>query len=493
MSTARKLWSLDGNTFAKRLSEVSLSIAELYRRMPVNRTTFIILMTALVFGVFFAQATIRNVETVGSMDYPPIRGGSDQIDYHIMAFTLASEGFPGKVHNEAMRAPFERFAGSSRDTIRPQDRALLDSYLISRNDRHPYSYAYRPWLYPLLLGASYKVFGYDFSVGRHLNVVLYALTAAVVFALVAQFFSILGGFTSALLFYSVDGLVFRTTQFLTEPSVAFALSMFLVSAVLLGAFPRSRIAAYGLGISLGLCALAKQLFAIVAVLTIISVFVSFLITRSRFSYSVGQMAAICLCFSVVVGPWVAYNVATTEHSSMLTGSSGWHDMPSAYDPRIIEGANRFQIREEIFNTYSEDNNVRIQGDVARSYHGRRIFLENLRSGMYSDDFVRLFTFKIMDELQADWWEWLIRGFAVLGLLLIPLRQSIPLATFIFSSVIFFGLTLSVGGRAFDGFWPLVVALAAIGLSELSNKVWKSVFSPNFLNTLQSRGLRGPQS
>ena len=89
---------------------------------------------------------------------------------------------------------------------------------------------------------------------------------------------------------------------------------------------------------------------------------------------------------MIVVPWFSYNIATTGNSSLLTGTSGWHDMPSAYDSRIIDGENRFKIREEIFNQYSKDNEVTIQGDVARALYGRQIFFENMKSGLYKENF-----------------------------------------------------------------------------------------------------------
>lgn len=439
---------------------------------PRRRLWLAALGSAVVFVVAFLAAAQANIDRHGSLDFPPIEGGGDQLDYNIMAYTLASEGFPGRIVNQGMRQPFLQFDRERGDEITERQRTSLNRFLQDRNDTEPQPYAYRPWLYPLALGMSYKLFGYDFVTGRCVNLALFAASAAISFLAIFLFISRAAAIIFCGVFFSIDGLAQRTTEFLTEPSVALALSLLLCSLLLTARNPRNLGYALLFGVMLGVCMLAKQTFAPLGALMLAAFSISALRdTDPRSALRCVVAATLGAC--VIAGPWAAYNIATTRHVSLLTGTSGWHDMPSAYDVRIVEGRNRFHIREEIFEEYAQRHDVQIKGDVARALYGRKIFYERMLNGEYRSTFWRLFWFKVNDELKASPLEWLFRVLAIAGLAQVLPRAAFPLCVAIFGSVALFGLTISVGGRNFDAYWPLIAALAAISLAGIARLIWKS--------------------
>ena len=447
--------------------------------------SLIIILSIVVFLFFCLQAVQKNIEVVGSMDYPPIRGGSDQVDYHVMGYTLATEGYPGKIHNQGMRIPFSQFEKSHSGELRPSDKRLLDAYLKNRNEAKPKPYAYRPWLYPIFLGIGYKIFGYTFETGRYVNVVLYGASATIIFLSLFLLIGKWSSFAGIIIFSTVTNLTYLTTQFLTEPSVAFALSLLFISLLLAGKYRQNQLCPGFIGLALGLCVLSKQIFAPLAFLILIFYFVGLLLDREKLRFTIKQVFTTLIMFLMIVVPWFSYNIATTGNSSLLTGTSGWHDMPSAYDSRIIDGENRFKIREEIFNQYSKDNEVTIQGDVARALYGRQIFFENMKSGLYKENFWGLFVFKFNDELWAKNWEWAVRIIAIIGIFALPWRVALPTAAVLLGASVLFGLTISVGGRAADAFWPLICGLAGIGTSFIFTKVKDNGFYVKKTTTILS--------
>lgn len=423
----------------------------------------------ILFSLSFFASYELNKSFYGEVGFPPIHSNSDQFDYQIIAFSIARTGYPGRFINDEMREPFLHFYENNESELSPTQQRSLERFVNSRNMDRPIATAYRPWLYPAILGFSYKMFGYNFETGRLVNVVLYATSAFVMFWAIYAIFGLAPSLIFIPIFFISDRYISQTLFFGIEPSVGLCLSILTLALALLSKRPKNFICAVCFGFLIGLTMLSKQIFAPIGFLMIVSMAFIWFVQRNAFSQ---QITAIVLAAGVFAGPWVGYNVATTGHLSMVTGSSGWHDMPSAWDERIIEGRNRFTIREEIFRNYEEQNDILIRGDNDRAYYGRIIFTEKLLAGEYNHVFWDLITFKIDDELNAGPAEWVIRIIALSGLLFLPVRLSVPIMVLLFGSLAFFSLTVSVGGRAFSSYWPLIAALASISSYKIFMILYK---------------------
>lgn len=423
--------------------------------------------TIMFVVVGFLVAYDRNIQIVGSIDFPPIHGGSDQVDYHIMAYTLAATGYVGKIHNAEMRKPFVEFSIKKSDRLSLKQKSLLDRYLIDLNEDQPSPYAYRPWAYSLVLGLAYRLFGYDFMVGRLVNIILFALIVGLTFLFAKSLGGWGAGLTAAALLLAVPRLAETTTQFLTEPIVALALLLFLVSAYYAHCHRFPTIATALIGIFAGAAVLAKQLMLPVMLILVVSVLILF--RRHVHSSAVKTIGIVVIAFIITIAPWITYNIVVTGDSSLATGTSGWHDMPSSYDVRYLEGESRFQVREKIFQEYEAENKIAVKGNVQRAMVGREIFLARLGEADFWLRLPEFIVFKAAGELQAGLLEWTIRVLAVIGLLAIAnlfLSALFGGTLFIFLMVIMG--TFETGGRVFASAFPIVCVLASLGSLKLGD-------------------------
>jgi hypothetical protein len=48
-------------------------------------------------------------------------------------------------------------------------------------------------------------------------------------------------------------------------------------------------------------------------------------------------------------------------------------MPSCYHPKYLSGINRWQLREELFQQYENDNGIKVDGEINRALIGKELF------------------------------------------------------------------------------------------------------------------------
>ena len=131
-----------------------------------------------------------------------------------------------------------------------------------------------------------------------------------------------------------------------------------------------------LGFTFGLLVLIKQIFIFILIVQIIILGAYFFVKlKIRFMRSLMNALFFLVGILFIILPWISWNVATTHSPELITGTSGWVDMPAAYSKPYLTGKSRYVIREEIFEEYEKDNNVIIQGNVQRALYGKVIFFD----------------------------------------------------------------------------------------------------------------------
>lgn len=418
-----------------------------------------VMVTAAIFGHSYA------LHDFGSLDYPPIRSGSDQIDYNNMAYAFMKTTIPGRYVTPEYMAPFVEFSENPFGDYTEGDKNHLER-VLARRDRYDDEVTpnvYRPVLYPMLLGTVYKVFGYGFFAARCLNIALFVICALLLYALCRQFSNMMISISAVTAFTTMPVVAKRMYTLGLEVPVTFASLLFLC---LLVTAIRRRLdfaSLLAVGASAGLLVLTKQMFVIVIALfwVFLGGYVMLMLPKLWRNYFAGT----CVLLLLVL-PWMTYNVAVSGDISLPLGTSGWHDMPSAYSASYLNGENRFIVRERIFSQYEADHEVRIRGDRERAVYGRKIWRETVPTSLSFH--VDLMLYKLNEEFRAGGLEWAIRiaALLVVVILFVTRRFSIEhVAMLVFAALhlVVVALTFGTGGRNIMAIFPIALVFSVIGL------------------------------
>lgn len=191
--------------------------------------------------------------------------------------------------------------------------------------------AFRAPLWPVALGALYAVTGPSPAAGRALNVVLDALTCALVVVLGARLASLRAGVAAGALAAVYPPLLAGVTQLMSEPLFTLTVVATLLACDAFRVRPGPGRAAL-VGASLGLGALARPNGLGLAAL--ILVWLGWLAWRRRGAW-LRPVAAAVAALGVVVAPWLVYTrvqmgafvPVTTQGGSVL---AGW------YSPAMLD-------------------------------------------------------------------------------------------------------------------------------------------------------------
>jgi 4-amino-4-deoxy-L-arabinose transferase-like glycosyltransferase len=426
---------------------------------------------AVLFSVIACSLAYRkNIERYESLQRPCLTGGSDQFDYNNMAYVFARFNLIGVLNSQEYKESYFAFERDTPFELTQKERRVLESRIIDpplHTDGEPRPYAYRAWLYPVMLGTAYKVFGYDFAVARWLNIFLFGVTAAVVFLLANR----VGGFPAGIaagLIVAVNPRLMQWTQFLlTEVPSAMVLALAACVLYGLGRY-RERAELFFLGgVFLAALVLTKKLFLGSAAL--VCVLLLFWTLRYRSGFAARRFGLLLVGLGVVLGPWCAYNVAVTRHASLFLGTNGWHDMPSSYSPEFLEQPGLrdfFDRRERIFKRYEELNGVTVRGNIERALVGKAIWKEMIADPEIQRLLPALFYKKIRDELEAPLLEWVFRGLAVVGIFMLGFKrlETLLLVSIPVGALLTIGIVHGDHGRLFATCFPLVAVFAGFGIA-----------------------------
>ncbi len=419
-------------------------------------------------GLFVGRQQILHVH--GSMAYPPGRGPSDQWDYNHIAWTFARTGVPachGPINAE-YAAPFLAYQRTGQ--LDPSHARALQGRVVGRigqKGRGPQ--AYRPVLYPVVLGTAYRLFGYDFAVLRWLQAILLALAGVGAYALAAALSGLAAGVLAAAGVYAFPPLRAQVAHALTEP-LAGAL-LVLAAGVLLGAGRRGDKAGWWLaaGMCFGLCVLSKKLFLFPLLLLGGLWLVSLAVRRRRWLLRAGPVFAFGLSF--VLLPWMAWNLAVTRAPSLITGTNGWHDMPAAWHPDHLESKGDFyQRRDRIFDVYAQRTGRPVRGHRQRALVGKEIFLEMTGQEGFWSRVPALMAVKMGRELGDSMLLWTWRALALVGVVFLGLRRlgTWALAALPVGVLLAVAVVHEAEGRLFAPALPIVSVLAGVGVRALAS-------------------------
>lgn len=449
------------------------------RWLPGMRPLPVWAQILVVFGVFLAGLAVGRQQIVaehGSMAYPPGRGPSDQWDYNHIAWTFARTGVPAS-HGPINAEYASPFLAYQRDHgLVPSHADALNRRVLSRmGEDRLRPQAYRPVLYPVVLGAAYRLFGYDFAVMRWLQAFLLALAGVGACWLAMRLSGPVAGVVAAAGVYAFQPLRVQVAHALTEPLAAAVLV--LAVGGLLAAGRRHDRAGWWLaaGICFGLCVLSKKLFLFPLVLLGGLWLIVLAVRRRRWLLLAGPAFAFGLL--LVLLPWMAWNLAVTREPSLVTGTNGWHDMPAAWHPEHLESKTGFYPRRErIFEAYARRTGRPIRGHLQRALAGKEIFLEMAgKKGFWSRVPALMWT-KVRRELGDSVLLWIWRALALVGLVFLgPGRlRTWALAAIPVGVLLAVAMVHEAGGRLFAPAQTIVSVLAGVGVSALASLTLRRV-------------------
>jgi len=420
-----------------------------------------IMTTAAIFGYSYA------LHDFGSLNYPPIRSGSDQLDYNAMAYAFMKTTIPGIYVTQEYVAPFIDFSENPFGNYTEGDKNHLERVLAraGRYSEEVRPYAYRPVLYSMLLGTVYKIFGYDFSAARCLNIALFVICALLLYALCRKYSNMMMSISAATAFMTMPVVAKRMYTFGLEVPLTFVALLFLYLLVTAIRRRFDFASLLAVGASAGLLVLTKQMLVIIISLFWLFLGVYFLLRFSKLWRN--YFAGTCVLLLLVL-PWMSYNVAVTGDVSLPLGTSGWHDMPSVYSASYLNGENQYNVRERIFSQYALEHGVDIRTGKERAIYGRKIFWETFPSSL--DFHVDLMLHKLSVEFRAGELEWAIRIVALLAVLILSVTrrlniEHVSMLVFAALHLVVVALTFGTGGRNIMAIFPIALVFSAIGLES----------------------------
>ena len=409
----------------------------------------ILILISFLVGSFYAKRDLV------SFSAPPMFGGTDQLDYNNMAYAVMIKNIPGIIMTDEYKEPFKKFKNLKNNYI---------SRVLNSKNHNLKTYAYRPLLYSIVLGMTYKVFGYSFIVARVMIIILILIGTIFLFLLIKNITNKDIAFFGTLLFFLFPNVIKYSNLILSEIFVVTLLIIFLY--ILQKSFLTNKSKYWVLtGLFLGMLILAKQMYYLISI-PLISFFIFYLIKNREYN----KIYLILVPFSLIVLPWFTYNIGITANLDLKTGTSGWHDMPSVYSKEYLEGNNRFKIREDIFRKYVKKHNIdKIdQTDhINRAIYGKKIFFEMVTSKDTLVLIPKLMYFKLKNALISNYYIYLILFIiSIISIIfLIKVKQlSMYIISIIFiayMNLFIISVTFSDSGRLISSTFPIFIIIFCI--------------------------------
>ena len=449
------------------MSVPPLTLRRLRAEWPVLALLAVGLMTVSV-----ALSVDGINESYGTVNRIPVDGGSDQIDFLLMSWTLSEHQYLGTTSGGGPARYIVTFV--DENGFGNQNPHLLQRWqTLAVQDDTPKSYAYRAPGYPIVLSSFWSLFGYRPEYVASINVGLLALAVGLLGVGLARTFSVMAGAAAGLALASSNEPIYWSGQALSETLTVALTSALIVSVAFACRRPSYSSGSIG-GVVLALLALTKQMFLPIGCAYLATLLVyRAIIGRARTDLNFRIIAVAGCSFFVTISPFLIYNLNATSQLSMATGTAGWHDMPSTYSENYLRGENRFTEREAIFSEFEHQNGVRLTSDIDRARAGREIWFKEFRDGHYWPRILRLMMLKIQRSLDTDFLGWTLRLLTAAGLFL---RRSgkdnyvwgfdLLLGGFFLTAVAFISLTVEDGARLLVFSWGVIAALFGIGISHL---------------------------
>lgn len=425
----------------------------------------IVLIALLAFVLAYRDAKKR----YGTLNYPPINGNSDQFDYANMAYTFMKANIIGRYFTEEYKQPFIDFAeNNKKGFIRWQDEKELNKVLNSPIYKKPSPYTYRPWLYPIVVGTVYKVFGYSFVVGRMVNVVLFTISTVLIYLLVLR---LRGDYWTALL-ASIMYVVFPTVRFYTYGMVTevlatliVILTLFTIDYALRDQNNRTRF--YLLGLSFGLLILSRNLFIFPVFIMSVMLGMYFLLKKIDKRKVLSLLFYICGIFFFVL-PWFSWNIGVNGTTELITGTQGWHAIVLPYTEDFLKGKSMYDTRTELFKNYIEKHKLKPKGNAEVALIVKEIFKKQVSDPKIQKLIPQIVLEKLRRSIMTvpTSLEWILRLFALIGFFSMGLSArnlmylAIPIGILLAIAIV-----VCAGGRHLVTSFPIFVLFGSVGITQ----------------------------
>jgi len=418
------------------------------RKPPLPRTLVYALIFLAAFGVYVTRAARSGV-----LGQPPEAG--DGHDYDAIAYNVwKGRGFGYYWSDPAWRLPYEGI---------PRYRLLLNR----QSDFYPTTY--RPPAMPLLLSGVYALTDRDFTAWRLLACAIMAGAVTAAAAVAAQVAGLPAAVLAAAIALQSRDLSRFSAMFMTEGLGAFLAA--LLAWTWIGNAREgwtARRAAVS-GAVMGALLAARTIFILWTPLVLI------LPGRdarfgSRFSW---RVKAICLATAIlVISPWWIRNIVVTK-AFMPLGTQGAINLPMAFGPRAIrfEGMWASNPGDGWPEIAAQKLDVVTSEVMLARYRSHLTVTWMMEHPLEVLDLMRLHVWQELRPRRADLLsKWLLPAAAVAAMVLWRSPGVWVIALLVGANILSVAMTYAEGGRFMVPVQPLLIALVAAGVVDLSRRL-----------------------
>jgi hypothetical protein len=403
----------------------------------------------VAFGTYVSRAA-----SAGKLPEPPEAG--DGHDYDAIAFNIwKGRGYGYNWSDPEWREPY---LGHPRY-----------GPLLTRESGY-YATTYRPPALPYLLSVVYVLADRDFSAWRIVNCGISAGAVTMGAAASAYFAGPWAAPVAAVLMLQSRQLTRYSQMFMTE-----GLATFLVTLLAWTWLPSSRqrwprATAAGSGAVLGALMASRSLYVLWTPIAL-------LMPRSRTEGTTKQAwgaKAVCLLTCVlVIGPWWIRNIVVTG-AFLPTGSQAGINLPAGFGPLALRrqgmwGSNPGDGAQELVARGVDPFSTRFEAELAQ--HRSALTLRWMRE--HPSDVLRLMWLHVWQETRPrgrGWWDYLLP----LGLAAALVLRKSPgvgiIVLMVAANLFSVALTWGEGGRFMVPVLPLLVALVAAALVDITRRI-----------------------
>jgi 4-amino-4-deoxy-L-arabinose transferase-like glycosyltransferase len=415
----------------------------------------------LVFILGFAAAYLTATKN-HDLSFPPIRSNSDQYDYSNVAYTFMKADIIGRYFTDEYKEPFITFMAKNKEPLSSGEITALNRVLDTKNYEKPVPYTYRPWLYPALIGTMYKIFGYHFAVVRIVNIILFALSAVLLFIIAYRIHNYLSGILAAALFILLPNVRSYTEFMLIEVTAVFMV-LAVVLVIMYTLRERENNARYYLlGLALGILIITKHVFLFIIPFIVLPIGVYLLWRYSKRTIISGLLLLAGILFFVF--PWMMWNVGVTGTTELLTGTQGYISIASVYTKEYYEGKSMYPIRDRLFDEYIKKHRIeRPKNDIETALIGKEIFRELISQ----PEIQKIIPILILKKIK---WSLIpvskvLLAFFVVGVLVFSKNVvTWPIVGVLVGNLFACGISFDEKGRLLVSSFPIIVLFASIGIT-----------------------------
>lgn len=333
--------------------------------------------------------------------------------------------------------------------------------------------ATREPLYPLFIGAIYKIFGRHHEVVLFAQALLHAITTFLTYSLAKRFLSLYTSYLAGIM-VAIDPTVSGFCSYLlTEPLTLFLIICFIY---LMAGFEEKNGLLFAVigGALLGLITLCRAIFMFMPFF----IWVMLIFTnRQALKRRVIQGVVLIATFTIVVAPWVYRNMKEFNVAAITTRSGHlllWRAMRLEYTPRemlvhIVYGASDTLGRTLFPDDYSKMTVRGEWGTASENIYtaGEKIYQDYRAQGYSELEADRMLQDKAIEMIEQHPIKYILQSFLELWKLsffeIVPFAYSDKFNELMQSSSALFviGKTLRIGLRYYYSWF--ILALAAVGV------------------------------